>query len=860
MSVGITLTQQVPASAIATVTMDDRTPTALWHDLVAHREFQRALVEAIRVSATGKSPNEFRDELADYDLPPGVDDLAVRIAGGEKNALFRFTHGIERLGEGWTTTGNILATPALLEMGERTPTIAVRVRDSFFERRAGQRRDMCELVAVLARACDVRLVGSGIEHRRLARLHRADLPGVSEQYDASRPDTPEAEIIETARTELGIESREVRILRLLAEEPAETLSYHALESRFTVSASRIRQCVSRLADLSLIASFNQDDGKAIELLNSGRAFIDALDADIGRQADLDSYVSETGNSRFYCRVSPQPEMGEGDGPRDRRRVGTAVNVEYLPRWRHAATVGCATDGGITLVDRPETKADEQRQMFWSYDEDADRVVVGAEYTNPMQWWVCVARALASRPMFDRVLTPDRLDGDVGNLAGLLTDDLRILRDGRCLGYLKDAHANGEDYGEALQGAEEELCKLTAALSEASGDEERRLRSVITREALGLAGTIAHLLDLAGVDLVREVRLPEFTRCFDADRRDHLAETIARGAAIQSSLGHFAAYRQLFEDDPKKRGASMTPDVDASDPHGRMIGSFVLVGDNVSSFESTLSDRLRGLEEVHEDAPEFDVGVPVRSHLGRPAYAQAVRETLAGKRLSPTRESISIMMAFTNNPYDVAAALGRGLAADEKYPGRAIRANECRVALRHGLDAERILPDAPPSASQAVSALLTATEPLSKTDLADRADVSTRSLRTHLPMLEALGLVEETPSGYRLLLSFAEESGVFPPVCSDGLTNATDLLFDALTTIVGDAVYDFDHPIGAAFATPNPPDALLDADVGLKPWIHIAVALAGPDDHPDASVVRFGPRPSQAALPTQTEVRSDVDAR
>lgn len=849
MSAGITLTHQVPASAVSTATLADHSPTEVWGEIVSSQAFQSALVEAIRVSATGKRPVEFRDELHEMDLPGGFDELAMRIAKGDRNALFRFIRGLETLGSGHSTTEDVHAVVSLLDGGDRVPVVGLRLRSEFFGRRADQRREVCELIAGLARSCDVRLVGSGIEHRMLAQKHREDLPGVSEQCNTPQQDSPVSEVVETARAELGHDSREVRILRELTDDPAETLSYHAIESLFQVSASRVRQCISRLVGLSLVDTFDGTDGKSAELLETGSAFVDALDADIGRQAELGSCVSESGNSSIYCRVSPQPTREEGEAPQDRRRVGEAVNTEFLPRWRHAAVAGCATDGGIALVDHPQQPSDELRQPFWSYDDDADRLVVGAEYNNPLQWWVCIARALASYGTFDRVLTPDRLDGDAGALAGLLTDDLRILRDGRCLGYLKDADANGEDYGDALRTAADDLCKLTTKMSNSRGEEREQLRSVVLKEALGLAGTIVHLCDLAGVDVVREVRLPEFSRRFDESDREQLAKTLSTGASIQSSLGHFAAYRQLFEDRPEKRTAAMSPDVDAEDPHGRLIGSFVVVGDTASSFEKMLSEELRGPTEVHEDAPEFDVGIPVRPHVGRPAYAQAARETLAGKNLSPTREAVSIMYSLTGSPYDVAQALGRGLAADKKYEGRTIRVNECRVAL-DALRPGRIVPDAAPSVSKAVSALLTATEPLSMAALAERADVSTRSLRTHLPTLEALGLVSETADGYRLQLAFADEKGIVPESVTDPLMNATDLLFDTLPTVVGDVVYDFDHPIGAAFTADNPTDALLEHDPELAPWVHIAVALAGPNTDIESRIVRFGKRPMQTPLPAE----------
>lgn len=865
MSAGLTLTHQVPASAVASVTIGDRSPTEVWQDIAASQEFQATLVRSIRVSATGKYPDEFRDELAECDLPMGVDELAVRIAKGEKNALLRFTHVLERLGEGWSTIEDILAIPSLLGDLEDSPTIAARITPEFNARRADQRKDICKLLAGLARTCDVRLVGSGIEHRKLADKHREDLPGVSEHCNTPRLGGPVSEVVETARAELHHDSREVRILRELAAGPTETLSYHALESLFQVSRSRVSQCISRLADLSLIDTFEGSDGKSAELLRTGSVFVDALDADIGRQAELDSCVSETGKPCYNSRVNPASKKGDRSATPERRTDGP-VNPVWMDRWRHAAVAGCATDDGITLVDwkhptdenrRP--KSTERRQPYVSYDEDADRVVVGAEYDNPMAYWVSIARALASRQIFSDVLTEERLDGTDGDLAGLETDCPHILRNGTCLGWLRDMDASGKRYADRLRAAEEELCADLSRYARGDFEDERKFRGHLTRIALGLAGSMIHLLDLAGVDVIREMRVLQCSRQFSkAERREDLVETIARGVAIQSKIGHFAAYRQLYESDEKKRASAITPDIPADDPHGRMIGSFVIVGQGVDRLESDLREAIR--DEVatlstHEDAPEFDVGVPIRTYLGRQSFAQSIREALTGKHLSATHESVALMQALTNSPYDAAQAIGTGLADEEKYPGRDIRVDEVRKALSD-LDPERIMPNAPPSVSKMIRALLTMSAPATQTELAEKAGISARSVRNHTDLLSEFGLVTITESGrFRLALSFNDERGsdaVIPDPVRDTSLSATDLLFDALPALVGDVMYDLDHPIGAAFSSggggPPVADRLVEADPSLEPWVDLALALTGADEGLPETVF-FGQTPSQAPLPT-----------
>lgn len=153
--------------------------------------------------------------------------------------------------------------------------------------------------------------------------------------------------------------------------------------------------------------------------------------------------------------------------------------------------------------------------------------MGAEYTNPLQYWVCIARALADRRVWEDVLTPERLDGNAENLGGLQTDDTRLLRDARCLGYLRDEDATGEAYRDRILEATDELCEELSRLHDRNYGDRAEFRGEILRIAHGLAGTVAHLCDLADVELVREVRLPEFSRRFDAERRDDLGDARRR---------------------------------------------------------------------------------------------------------------------------------------------------------------------------------------------------------------------------------------------------------------------------------------------------------------------------------------------
>jgi hypothetical protein len=336
------------------------------------------------------------------------------------------------------------------------------------------------------------------------------------------------------------------------------------------------------------------------------------------------------------------------------------------------------------------------------------------------------------------------------------NDRAILRDSRCLGYLPDRVEDGEDFRDELLKAEDHLCRLTQNLRHGEFDRsEGAFRSVITREALGLAGTMVHILDMVGVDVVRQVRVPTYNRHFDEDREDELLESLATGVAIQSKYGESTAYRQLFETREEKRESSIEPTVDAEDPFGELIGKFTVVGDfrgKLDGFTNRLRDRLSFSEDdLAPDAPEFMIRVPVRSseEFDRPVFARTVERMASGKNLSPTRDAVSVFRLFTETPHDVAAALC-GLDSEDRE--RDVRLGEARYALDRVSEA-RVVPWASRGVQAIVSTLLAASEPLSVGELVDRADVSGQTWRNHRDRLVALDLVRETDEGVRLVLPF-----------------------------------------------------------------------------------------------------------
>jgi hypothetical protein len=902
----LTLTQQPPLSPLVEIHADD-TAHRLWRRIALDNDFQQEFIAAVDDLIGELDHRTDREDRLREAGVTALDGVYVGMVPSLARADAEFFEVLRQNAQfgtpgrsvaGWHVDFKEVADGplAVLRESDRTPTIAVRIDDVFGELRTEYRKDIVWLLAELARAVDLRIVATGRWQRKLAREYREQLPAVSEQCSAGPTNGAIAEQVEAARDTLNPDGRKVRILRQLADEASETLSYTELYALHQTTKGAVRQCLTSsddsLAELGLVETFSRttENGNAVELLAAGRKLLDRLDSEIGRQQRLESVVSETGNPSDDSRVTPPAREGRhrpaaeaeaccaergcgaGAAP-DRHRLPFHHQVRSAARHRYAAAAGSATDGGITLVDHPIGVKDDRGEPHWYYDHDADRLLIGGEYDDPMQWWVCIALALANPRTFRHVLTPDRFES--GKLGDLLANHADLLRDSRCLGYLADRNATAEDYTDALLDAAEDLRDLTRDLHHENYENRNRFRADILRDAQGLAGTVVHLLDLADVDVVREARIPRFSQDFGKSQQTDLAETLSVGASIQSRYGESTAYRQLLESRKNKRESAIPPTVDADDPFGELIGSFVVVGKSVDQLADLLRRRLSN-QEVHEDAPEFAVPIPVEDATERSQTAQAVQVMCRQKSIRPTRAATSMLAALTGTPYDAARAL-HNLATETKAPGRTLCLDEVRYGLS-ALEPTRLLSEmSKPALSKTVNALLVATTPLVQSELAERAGVSARSIRTHTERLAAFDFVRETDAGWRFVLPLRgdgehDERGddVLPWFVAtsdeDDEQEQDSFVRDVLAEVVHDLLppdryADPDDPIaGALFAEPGERiPALQEAWEWLDPWLSVVQMLcngtttdcshAGSECDPkcSASVATVGIKPNQASL-------------
>ncbi|OYR58645.1 hypothetical protein, partial [Halorubrum halodurans] len=689
---GVTYVQVAPLCEIS-VRDPEPTATGLWKQLVDPWDgagLAGEVVTAVRELVAGGTTADARtviEDVVDDALDGALVDVLLSLARDRSDRWFwKAVATLPQLGNGRpmgfrSDLEDVHAAIAPLVESDHTPTVSIRLPDGFRDVDAETRRSWCRLVAALGKAADIRLVCSGVDRAWLAHHHRDDLPGVSDRSDSGLDE----EALTAALSVVDAGGRHARTLSLLAEEDTETLAYSRLYSEFSVGRSRVRQVISDLVDADLVATFGSSQNRRVELTSGGRQF---YEAEIAVQRRLGERVSDPGKLSNDSRVTPRTHGEAADPPEtappstaDRYRLPSYHETRYSGRRTAAAALGTAVESGISMVDYPIAQQDDRAEGRWHHEDG--QLVVTAEGDNPLQVWTTLALALADRRTFDRVLTKQRLQEH--DVLAMLEDGEAVLRGMRNIGWLPDEVDSYAELRETFLDAANDLGELTKKYAEAEDDD---LRGPITRDALGLAGSLTHLLDLVDVDLTRVVKLPEYSRRFEDDRRDALFRSLAIGSAIGSRYGHHVAYRQLFEERSDKRHQAFNPTVDAGDPWARLIGSWTLVGDFTGKTEA-VADSLRehfGGLDPHDDAPEIAIRSEVRTEPTRRQVAETARRMLATKDLRLTPEATSVLHGLARTPFDVADAL-QYLAGDNE--GRRVDAAEVRYALAQ-LDSGRLL--------------------------------------------------------------------------------------------------------------------------------------------------------------------------
>ncbi len=824
----------------------DATITAVWEELFEYDKIRIAFAESVRSVLEGLDSAEVYDRLEEASIPYWLRSWIVGAArGSNRNAWAIAVEVLPRMHTyPLCTTGDLLATATLFAAVDNQPSIGAVVHEGWLENRdRSQRVDVCNLLSVLATDADVRVVASGLVLRKLATRHRLDLPGVSEWMTHDRTAADIHEQISTARAELDDDSREIKILELLADEPSGTLAYSQLYGCFQVQSSRVRQCIGTLVDLDLTDTHGPQSARKVTIKDLGKTLLEEINLENARQRRLESPVSglrqDSTKGRDTRRTKKDEMEEEAAGENDHQSWRTT----WLDAPSHVAAAETAVESGLSLCSASFQSTNENVRLV-SYDDTKDEVVVAVEAADPMTYVVSSAIALTWAPLLEQVLPPTRIEA--------IDEPPIVVREGRCVGGATENRLeNGSEYLEYLTDWGRELEDMTRRLKHGDyGEFESRcaFRRELLRQSHGLFGTIVHLLDAVGVDVVREIRVPAGA---DKERQlQNLAKSIAVSASIQSVYkGVYASYRQLFEQRSGKRERALTPAVDSADPFGHLIGSIVVRGPDIHRLEPSLRTFLEEPTDEHEDAPKIVVAVPVE-HAGRDAYQRVMNRICRRKRIKLTSEAVSVCHTMVGSPYELAKALYYQLEKEDTH--RNLRSDEVRRVLA-AIKTDLLCPDLPPAAQKLVATLLSANEPVELDVLLERAGISERSLQRHRDRLSVVGLLEKTDSGYRCPLAFPESekyhTEYWPSTTSDSFLEGIDALL--LTELSPERYGDPTDPLGGLLFYPrNPGGAIEDTVVG--PWAELirrltATPLLG--RQPTTISMGSGPSTVQQPLPT-----------
>ncbi|TKX57250.1 transcriptional regulator [Halorubrum sp. SS7] len=418
----------------------------------------------------------------------------------------------------------------------------------------------------------------------------------------------------------------------------------------------------------------------------------------------------------------------------------------------------ARGSGITLVDDPVTGFDDSRVTYLSHHHDETLVII--EWGGALATLGRLAAVLLSEQALNKILTPSRVghgfsaihDGAFDTAAG------RTLRRGHQVGWFS---ADEEQYAQWRTRIEQVRNELLARLSDHRGSTDTAARAALFEDLHGLIATATHLYHAAGVDLTITLRVPDTATVVGTERcRSELCEFLQHTVPKQSVYGIHSGYRLLFESRPKKLKRRLPPDVDDGDTL-ELTASWVIAGPTITELQSAITKALeqtnKNLRDTVADGTEQvpTLTIPVRDGTTYAAIRDVV-ETVAATTdttwTAQTRQRLVRLLLRScgprdapghASPYDAAESL---LRACHSEPSPTVEAVERAAA---SLPATRFRPDLPPTATKMYATLCRASQPLGRTEIIDRADISESSYDRRLDVVQAIPRVRPcSVSGYR----------------------------------------------------------------------------------------------------------------
>ncbi|MGN8218529.1 plasmid replication protein RepH [Halococcus morrhuae DSM 1307] len=434
-----------------------------------------------------------------------------------------------------------------------------------------------------------------------------------------------------------------------------------------------------------------------------------------------------------------------DGPDD--RLDAWAMHERLRAGRRCA--------GVTVVDDPTQPFDDGEVSYISCFDDHAQVVV--QWGGALPTLVRITNALLSEQMFETVLTPATVGDDLdalydGTLDSAIDDILRL---GAQVGWFSEDEHDYEGLRERFSAVRRRLLTELASLDRDDSD----AWSTLCRDAHGLLASATQLYHASDIDLTIHIRVPDTATLQAGTQRyrefcDFFKHTVPKNAAY----GVHSAYRLLYEQRVDKLKHRLSYAFD-DDPTAELTASWVISGPTATTFrediEAAIATNASDVRDAIQEGTRHGVGFEIPVVEGN-SYAalRGVLDQQADRKgfiLDPAdrREIIRLATATLGtepgrcSPYAFAEAL---LAiARARTPTATLSPTDVAYGLTQ-LPAERLMPTLPPTMQTVLKTLLVADDPLGRSTIIERADISTASYDRNINELAALGIVAPTGNG------------------------------------------------------------------------------------------------------------------
>lgn len=680
-----------------------------------------------------------------------------------------------------------LGPAALLATADPTPVVTLMLDgEAWIDAEPGTVERSLRALSALACGLDLRLVVSPSHEDRLRHDHPGWLArhGLTEPEDApdhnqhSSPSDDGRATIEDAwaiAREYTEHGGRLRLLGNLETDTQRSMPELKRDPEIDLTEGTVGRYVPDLEADGLVAVDRDGRHNRVSLSQLGALLVDELLTD-------DYGLVHPSQSRLPVRLTPTPHVDastvyraesgmEGEDPGTRTAeehlvatgdpAGDAEYVQWLgaaspqlDAWQmHDRQMAARRIDGITLTDHEIDRFEDGRVCYASIFDD-DLQVIG-QWGGSLPMLARFVATLLDPRLLSKILDEDRVGSEFDELLEAIDDDLiDVVQRGSQIGWFSEDELDRRNWFDRWTGQRARLLKRLAELVEST---DSRKRAGLFEDLQGMLASATALYRLAGVDITFHIRMPDCGMLRDDEQRyrdflDFLKYTVPKSTAY----GVHNAYRQILEDREEKLRSRLPLEVDDQGT-AEMAASWTVIGPTATAMRqdveaalATNDEQVReAVQEGTEDAPAIEIPVAVGNSYGaikrvigerteRKNYREA-QESEALRRFTRTLDAILGRAERGPSPLDVAELLNYLEQRTKPWESLTIRDLESGLSL---LPAERLLPDERPTVSKMLSTLLSADEPLGRSEIIDRAGIAESTYDRNWRYLAALGIVEK----------------------------------------------------------------------------------------------------------------------